>query len=172
MRQFSRRVEDARHRFTTGPKQEKRAPVQQPLPTPPRAIYSDSDVCRIMGLHGRKLVEARTKKTRGVDWDVVGHQAGMTAAWITRMQPNLAEGLKVLQPVPEDNTVWTVTVVSQTKNPQALLVRDTDNQPLTAYVHDASLWRPGDQFNAVQQPDALGRPKLVWTSKVNPKRYY
>ena len=45
-------------------------------------IYGDVEVCRLLKIRRRKIAEARTKSTRGVDWDCVGLHAGMTKKWI------------------------------------------------------------------------------------------
>ena len=171
MRQFIQRVNAAHKNAAQGTSQKGAPPVQEQLPRAPMPIYSDCDVCRIMGLRRRVLVAARTKKTRGIDWDVVGHQAGMTAAWITKTQPSIAAGLKAIKTVSPENNVWTLTVQSQTRNRQVLLVRDTDGNPDLAHVPDGTLFHPGDQFNAVPENAGIGLRRLVWTSRVNPEKY-
>jgi len=45
-------------------------------------IYGDVEVCRLLKIRRRKIAEARTKATRGVDWDCIGLHAGMTKKWI------------------------------------------------------------------------------------------
>ena len=45
-------------------------------------VYGDVEVCRLLKIRRRKIAEARTKATRGVDWDCVGLHAGMTKKWI------------------------------------------------------------------------------------------
>lgn len=45
-------------------------------------IYGDLEVCRMLRIRRRIIAAARTKQTRGVDWDCVGLHAGMTMKWI------------------------------------------------------------------------------------------
>lgn len=45
-------------------------------------IYGDVEVCRMLRIRRRIIAAARTKQTRGVDWDCVGLHAGMTMKWI------------------------------------------------------------------------------------------
>lgn len=46
------------------------------------AVYGDVEVCRLLRIRRRTIAAARTKQTRGVDWDCVGLHAGMTMKWI------------------------------------------------------------------------------------------
>jgi len=46
------------------------------------AVYTDKSACRYLRVHRRVLAEARTQTSRGVDWDAVGEEVGMTKAWI------------------------------------------------------------------------------------------
>lgn len=46
------------------------------------AVYTDKSACRYLRVRRRVLAEARTQTSRGVDWDAVGEEVGMTKAWI------------------------------------------------------------------------------------------
>lgn len=63
-----------------------RSPEKKPaaaLAIPP-VVYSDKDVCRVLRVRRRVLVEARTAASRGVDWDAANAEVGMTRAWVDR----------------------------------------------------------------------------------------
>ena len=45
-------------------------------------IYTDASVCKMLRIRRRVLAEARKEATRGVDWDAIGEEVGMTRAWI------------------------------------------------------------------------------------------
>lgn len=45
-------------------------------------VFTDKSVCRYLRVRRRVLAEARTQTSRGVDWDAVGEEVGMTKAWI------------------------------------------------------------------------------------------
>jgi hypothetical protein len=45
-------------------------------------VYGDAEVCRVLRIRRRVIAAARTKQSRGVDWDCVGLHAGMTMKWI------------------------------------------------------------------------------------------
>lgn len=67
-------------------------------------IYTDQSVCRVLGIRRRVLADARTKKGRGVDWDAIGNEVGMTRDWIVRFAaefqiPLDSSGLDGLEPV-------------------------------------------------------------------------
>ena len=52
-------------------------------PTPEQPdIYTDQSVCLALGIRRRVLAEARTRATRGTDWDCIELHAGMTRQWI------------------------------------------------------------------------------------------
>ena len=44
------------------------------------AVYTDKSACRYLRVRRRVLAEARTQTSRGVDWDAVGEEVGMTKA--------------------------------------------------------------------------------------------
>lgn len=64
-----------------------------------KVIYTDKSVCNMLRIKRRILAEARTEKSRGVDWDAVGEEVGMTKEWCDNYAllhgicPNFAGGV-------------------------------------------------------------------------------
>lgn len=58
----------------SAPPSERRAP----------AVFTDKSVCRRLRVRRRILADARKASTRGVDWDAVGEEVGMTQEWIDK----------------------------------------------------------------------------------------
>ena len=94
--------------------------------TRPAEIFDDATVCRLLRIRRKVLADARTEKTRGVDWDFVGLHAGMTRAWVDRYA--LDHGLVPqytsvsAKPVQANDCVVTVKLIGTHPNPCIVMV--------------------------------------------------
>lgn len=112
-------------------------------------IFPDGEVCRLLGKNRAYLIRARKSKSRGEDWDVIGHHAGMTAAWILKENPKAdLEHITQWRIKPEDGVV-SVEVLQHTMDCRKLACkRLSDGATVVVMVDDASRFRDGDQFDA------------------------
>jgi len=144
--------------------------TMQPLPNGvdvgrKRAVYDDTDVCALMGLRRRILVQARTRRARGTDWDAVGAHVGMTAAWVARMRPDA--DLTRLDPIMAGDGIVTVEVAAHCQNVQvAICRRVADGAKELVRVRDSRHLHIGDQFDAEWIGTMLQR-----SERLNPERY-
>lgn len=112
-------------------------------------IFPDGDVCRLLGKNRAYLIQARKSKSRGEDWDVIGHHAGMTASWILKKNPKAdLEHITQWRIKPGDGVV-SVEVLQHTMDFRKLACkRLSDGVTVVVMVDDASRFRDGDQFDA------------------------
>ena len=112
-------------------------------------IFPDGEVCRLLGKNRDYLIRARKSKSRGEDWDVIGHHAGMTAAWILKENPKAdLEHITQWRIKPDDGVV-SVEVLQHTMDCRKLACkRLSDGVTVVVMVDDASRFRDGDQFDA------------------------
>ena len=130
-----------------------------------RTVYDDTDVCALMGLRRRILVQARTRRSRGVDWGAVGSHVGMTAAWVARKRPDA--DLSRLAPIRAGDGIVTVEVVAHCQNVQvAICRRVADGAKELVRVRDSRHLHIGDQFDA----ERIGT-MLQHSERLNPERY-
>ena len=112
-------------------------------------IFPDGEVCRLLGKNRAYLIRARKSKSRGEDWDAIGHHAGMTAAWILKENPKAdLEHITQWRIKPDDGVV-SVEVLQHTMDCRKLACkRLSDGATVVVMVDDASRFRDGDQFDA------------------------
>lgn len=89
-------------------------------------IYGDVEVCQMLRIRRRAIAAARTKQTRGVDWDCVGLHAGMTMKWIKEealrrgVVPDFFGG--ALKPIEKDDGVVSCKMLGTWPNRQRVTV--------------------------------------------------
>lgn len=128
-------------------------------------VYSDDDVCALLGIRRRVLVKMRKKKMRGVDWDVEGMQAGMTNAWITKYRKDADTGK--MEPIRPQNGIVTVEKTGPSMNNKTIIgKRVCDGKTVVVRVMDARMINTGDQFNAIWE-----REMLAYAQNINRARY-
>ncbi len=134
-------------------------------------IYDDMTVCTYLRVRRRHLNEDRTKKRRGVDWDCVNDQAGMTREWIERYAH--AHGINIhlesLKPIPADTRVVSVRLVgSHTNLEVASVERLSDGSRGYARVRNLQQFpiHIGECFDCLNV-----NGKLEWCGKLNNCRY-
>ena len=112
-------------------------------------IFPDGEVCRLLGKNRAYLIRARKSKSRGEDWDAIGHHAGMTASWILKENPKAdLEHITQWRIKPDDGVV-SVEVLQHTMDYRKLACkRLSDGVTVVVMVDDASRFRDGDQFDA------------------------
>lgn len=112
-------------------------------------IFPDGEVCRLLGKNRAYLIRARKSKSRGEDWDAIGHHAGMTASWILKENPKAdLEHITQWRIKPGDGVV-SVEVLQHTMDFRKLACkRLSDGVTVVVMVDDASRFRDGDQFDA------------------------
>lgn len=128
-------------------------------------VYSDDDVCALLGIRKRVLVKMRTQKMRGVDWDVEGMQVGMTKAWITKYRKDADTGR--IEPIRPKNGIVTVEKTGPCMNNKTIIgKRVCDGKTVIVRVMDARMINTGDQFNAIWE-----REMLAYAQNINRARY-
>lgn len=132
-------------------------------PASPPEIYSDMDVCRLLGRNRRSLMMARKRKGRGEDWDCVEHHAGMTRDWILRQNPKAAiSKIEKWQIQPGDGVV-SVEVVQHTRDIQKLVCRRlSDGATVVVLVPDAADFMDGEQMDVEESGG-----KYRWKASMN-----
>ena len=135
------------------------------------AIYDDVTVCRLLHIHRRVLAAARTKATRGTDWDCAGLHAGMTRAWID--QEALKRGIVPdftnvpLKPIEKGDRVVSCVTMGTWPNRQRVTVKvvATDEMRI-ATVKDAYDFSLYEIFDAIDYGS-----ELCWEQRLNDCRY-
>lgn len=87
-------------------------------------VYGDLAVCRALRIRRRVIAAARTKESRGRDWDCVGLHAGMTKDWVDRkaLELHVVPDFKHLQPIADDDHVVSCMLSACVPNPQRAVV--------------------------------------------------
>ena len=112
-------------------------------------IFPDGEVCRLLGKNRAYLIRARKSKSRGEDWDTIGHHAGMTASWILKENPKADFERITPWSIKPDDGVVSVEVLQHTMDCRKLACkRLSDGATVVVMVDDASRFRDGDQFDA------------------------
>lgn len=123
---------------------EKKSPPKAEIP--PVDVFDDTDVCRVLQLRRRVLVAARTRNTRGVDWDVRGTHAGMTRTWVLKRNPKA--DLSRFKPVKAGDGIVTVQAAARVENLRRIVCTFVGSESkVVASVRDSRYIRLGDQFD-------------------------
>ena len=130
-------------------------------------VYGDVEVCRLLKIRRRKIAEARTKQTRGVDWDCVGLHAGMTRKWIDETaikQGIVPDFFNVpLTPIKEGDGVVSCKLLGTWPNRTKVTVEIVaTGEVKVATVRDANEFHLYDIFDARD----YGR-EIQWTAELN-----
>lgn len=134
-------------------------------------VYGDVEVCRLLKIRRRKIAEARTKQTRGVDWDCVGLHAGMTKKWIEETaikQGIVPDFFSVpLTPIKENDGVVSCKLLGTWPNRTKVTVEIVaTGEAKVATVRDANEFHLYDIFDARD----YGR-EIQWTAELNNATY-
>jgi len=134
-------------------------------------IYGDVEVCRLLKIRRRKIAEARTKATRGVDWDCVGLHAGMTKKWIEETaikQGIVPDFFNVpLTPIKENDGIVSCKLLGTWPNRTKVTVEIVaTGEAKVATVRDANEFHLYDIFDARD----YGR-EIQWTAELNNATY-
>jgi len=134
-------------------------------------VYDDVSVCRALRIHRRVIASARTKYSRGKDWDCVGRHAGMTKDWIEREA--LKRGIvpdftnNPLKPIEPDDNVVSCKLIGTWPNRTRVTVEIVANGEVRiATVPNADEFRLYEIFDAQDYGS-----ELTWTTKLNDVRY-
>lgn len=134
-------------------------------------VYGDVEVCRYLRIRRRKLAEARTKATRGIDWDCVGLHAGMTMKWIH--QEALRLGIvpdfhgAPLTPIKEGDGVVSCKLIGTWPNRTRVTVEVVATGEIkVATVRDANEFHLNEIFDARD----YGR-EIAWAAELNNATY-
>lgn len=130
-------------------------------------VYGDVEVCRLLKIRRRKIAEARTKATRGVDWDCVGLHAGMTKKWIKETaikQGIVPDFFNVpLTPIKENDGIVSCKLLGTWPNRTKVTVEIVaTGEAKVATVRDANEFHLYDIFDARD----YGR-EIQWTAELN-----
>lgn len=146
-----------------------RKPVQKfIIPKSAPEIYDDTDVCRLLRIKRRALVNARKLKTKGSMWNIVGHHAGMTTAWI--VSQNAFADIKSIHEwaIKPDDGVVTVEIVARTTNSSVIKCRRlSDDAIVSVWTGNTVVDLPnGSQFDAIEEGG-----RLKWSEALNGEIY-
>ena len=151
-------------------------PVQEPeKKEPPSAaeVFTDLSVCRALGVRRRTLVEARTEKSRGRDWDAVKEEVGMTKEWVLAYaaRNGLSSDLAGLEPV--SGRYVSVRLVGTTQN-RCICIGELVATGRREFVRVRNLMQHpihlGEHFDCFRI-DMAGDNHLEWTSQPNEVKY-
>lgn len=110
------------------------------------ALYDDTDVCQVLGLRKRVLVQHRAVSKRGIDWDVCGHHAGMSLKWIKEWNAKAEMG--GMKPIEPGDGITTVRVVGHVQNAGVIVAaRVSDGTRVMVRVLDARYLHRGDEMD-------------------------
>ena len=134
-------------------------------------VYGDVEVCRLLKIRRRKIAEARTKATRGIDWDCVGLHAGMTKKWIEETaikQGIVPDFFNVpLTPIKENDGIVSCKLLGTWPNRTKVTVEIVaTGEAKVATVRDANEFHLYDIFDAKD----YGR-EIQWTAELNNATY-
>ena len=134
-------------------------------------VYGDVEVCRLLKIRRRKIAEARTKQTRGIDWDCVGLHAGMTKKWIEETaikQGIVPDFFNVpLTPIKENDGIVSCKLLGTWPNRTKVTVEIVaTGEAKVATVRDANEFHLYDIFDARD----YGR-EIQWTAELNNATY-
>lgn len=124
----------------------------------PPEVFGDVSVCRALRIRRRVLAAARTKESRGRDWDCVGLHAGMTWDWIARkaVELHVTPDLGRLVPIAEGDGVVSCTLAAVVLNPQRVVADVVaTGERRVAWVRDSSLMRLREAFDCIDDHGVL-----------------
>ena len=135
------------------------------------AVYDDVSICRALRIHRRVIANARTKKSRGKDWDCVGCHAGMTKDWIEReaLKRGIAPDFTnhPLKPIePGDNVVSCKLLGTWPNRTRVTVEIVATGEVRIATVPNADDFRLYEIFDAYDYGS-----ELTWLAKLNDARY-
>ena len=130
-------------------------------------VYGDVEVCRLLKIRRRKIAEARTKATRGIDWDCVGLHAGMTKKWIqeTAIKQGIVPDFFNVQltPIKEGDGVCSCKLRGTWPNRTKVTVEVVaTGKAQVATVRDANEFHLYDIFDAKDYGS-----EIQWTAELN-----
>lgn len=124
----------------------------------PPVVYGDVCVCNVLRIRRRVIAAARTKESRGVDWDCVGLHAGMTWDWIARkaVELHVTPDLGRLVPIAEGDGVASCRLMAVVPNPQRAIVDlvATDERRI-AWVNDSTRMHLREIFDCFDNDGVL-----------------
>jgi len=136
--------------------------VSQDAPTaaPGRVpeIYGDVCVCQALGLKRRHLAAARTKASRGADWDVVGLHAGMTMGWIQRtaLEMHVVPNFSLLKRIEDGDHVVSCSLAAVVPNNRRAIVDVVaTGERRIVWVKDSSMMRLREIFDCYDDHGTL-----------------
>lgn len=133
-----------------------KAPVAASARVP--EVYGDVCVCQALGIRRRHIASARTKASRGTDWDVVGLHAGMTMAWIQRtaLELHVVPNFKLLKPIQEGDHVVSCSLAAVVPNNRRAIVDVVaTGERKIVWVKDSSMMRLREIFDCYDDHGTL-----------------
>lgn len=131
-------------------------------------IFDDTDVCRLLRVKKRVLVNARKLKVKGSMWNIIGHHAGMTEAWILS-QDAFADVKSISEwAIKPDDGVVTVEIVARTTNSSVVKCKRLSDEAIVSvwFGNETTDLPNGAQFDAIE---AGGH--LKWSGALNSEIY-
>ena len=121
-------------------------------------IYGDVAVCQALRIRRRVIADARTKESRGRDWDCIGLHAGMTKDWVYRkaLELHVVPDFSKMQPIAAGDNVVSCTlacVVPDNKKVIAEFVATGERR--TVWVADSSMMRLREIFDCYDDHGTL-----------------
>lgn len=141
-----------------------------PANTGVKVLYGDKAVCEALRIRRRVIAAARTKKSRGVDWDVIDLHAGMTKEWVEKkaLELHVVPKFDRLIPIKPGDGVVSVAlsaVVTNIKRAVAEVVATGERIPV--WVDDNTLMCRGEIFDCLK----LGEGNFTQTRELNSIAY-
>lgn len=137
-------------------------------------VFTDKSVCHYLRVRRRVLAEARKASSRGVDWDAVGEEVGMTKAWIDDyaikhgIVPNFAVPLERVS-----GKYVSARLVGTTPN-QCICIAKIEATGTTTFARVRNLMSHPMHYQEVfdcLRIDAPGGGRLEWVSTPNDMPY-
>ena len=132
---------------------EKKPPASKQI-----VLYGDVAVCQALRIRRRVIADARTKESRGRDWDCIGLHAGMTKDWVYRkaLELHVVPDFSKMQPIVADDHIVSCTlacVVPDNKKVIAEFVATGERR--TVWVADSSMMRLREIFDCYDDHGTL-----------------
>lgn len=137
-------------------------------PVPSCEIYDDTTVCRILRIRRNVVAAARTKRSRGEDWDAVGMHVGMTRKWIASWacQHGFVPRFDDAEPIREGDGIVSCVLIQPWRNPSFAVVEIVaTGERETARVRDMTQFpmRARQAFDCMRTVGG----RLEWTGRPN-----
>lgn len=130
-------------------------------------VYGDDEVCRVLKIRRRTIAAARTRLSRGVDWDCCGLHAGMTMKWIQEealrrgIVPDFLGG--ALKPIRPDDGVVSCKMLGTWPNRSRVTAEVVaTGEARIATVKSADMMHLYEIFDCRDYGS-----ELVWTAELN-----